>query len=361
MEGPGRGCLEHPLMDAAKANSWTVLIYTSASQDLEKAVSQSLEEITRQGTPQDVCVLAQMGAQGEARRYQLHQVEHPQSLETGRPADMTDPEELRRFLRWGMEKYPSQHYAVVLGGHGAGFAGAVTNSERSRMISLPDLETPLVELPKKTDLVIFNTCLMAQAEVAAQLQHATDQLVGSQSELRGLGLPLADWLQHLPDQTEGSGAAAQLVSASQGLSDRAPRVTAIDLRRWPDLQKSLDQLAGGILDSPESRPALRKHIPEQPDLWPHSQDRPLVDQIDLANLCQKWEGDTNIPASLRQQAGQVRALVAQACRSSENEGGLSIYAPDRPNGPFIDQIYARLRFARQTRWDEAVNSLLKER
>jgi len=348
-------------MDAAKANSWTVLIYTSASQDLEKAVSQSLEEITREGTPQDVCVLAQMGAQGEARRYQLHQVEHPHPLDAGRPADMTDPEELRRFLQWGMEKYPSQHYAIVLGGHGAGFAGAVSDSTRRRMMSLPDLENALGELPKKPDLVVFNTCLMAQAEVAAQLQHTTDQLVGSQSELRGLGLPLADWLQHLPDQTEGSGAAAQLVAASQGLSERAPRVTAIDLRRWPDLQQSLDKLAATILDSPESHPGLRKHIQEQPDLWPHGQDRPLVDQIDLAALCRSWQTDANLPASLRQQADRVGQLVAQACQSSAAQGGLSVYAPDRPNGPFIDQIYARLRFARQTRWDEAVNSLLKER
>ena len=344
-------------MDAAKANSWTVLIYTSASQDLEKAVTQSLEEITREGTPQDVCVLAQMGAQGEARRYQLHQVTQPRPLEAGRPADMTDPQELRRFVRWGMEKYPSQHYAVVLGGHGAGFAGAVTDSERRRLISLPDLEKALGELPQKPDLVVFNTCLMAQAEVASQLQHTTDQLVGSQTELRGLGLPLADWLQHLPEQTDGAGAAGQLVSASQGLSDRAPRIAALDLRRWPDLQKSLDELAGEILDCPESHPSLRRHIQQQPGQWPHPQDRPLVDQIDLAGLCRSWQSDDSLPSSLRQQADQVGKLVAQVCKSSEPSGGLSIYAPERSNGPFVDQIYARLRFAEQTRWDEALNQL----
>lgn len=348
-------------MDAARANSWTVLIYTSASQDLEKAVSESLHEITGRGTPQDVRVLAQMGSQGEARRYQLHQVQQPQPLEAGRPADMTDPEELRRFLLWGIEKYPSQHYAIVLGGHGAGFAGAVTDTARRRMISLPDLESALGELPKKPDLVIFNTCLMAQAEVATQLQQATDHLVASQSELHGLGLPLAAWLEQLPAQSNGSGAAAQLVSASHGLSRRAPAISSIDLRRWPELQESLDQLAGTILDSPESRQTLRKHIQEQPDLWPHAQDRPLVDQLDVARLCKSWQTDASLPPELRRQAGKVGGLVGELCRSSADQGGLSIYAPESNNGILVDQIYARLRFARQTRWDEAVNTLVKER
>ncbi|MBX3167212.1 MAG: hypothetical protein KF760_07360 [Candidatus Eremiobacteraeota bacterium] len=344
-------------MDAARANSWTVLIYTSASHDLEKAVTQSLEEITRQGTPQDVRVVAQMGSQGSVQRYQLHQVVQPRPLGERRPADMTEPEELQRFLGWGMEKYPAEHYAIVLGGHGAGFAGAVTDSQRRRMISLPDLEKGLGELPRRPDLVVFNTCLMAQAEVASQLHTVSDHLVASQSELRGLGLPLATWLQQLPNLAGGSQAAAQLVQASEGLSERAPAVASIDLRRWPQLQSSLDELAGRILDAPGSAPRLRQHIQQQPDLWPHAQDRPLVDQIDLAGLCRAWQNDRQLPEDLRRQAGQVGLLVSQLCRSSQETGGLSAYLPDQSNGPFIDQIYARLRFARETRWDEALQSL----
>lgn len=345
-------------MDVAQTNRWTVLIYTSASQDLEKAVSESLEEITHQGTPQDICVLAQMGSQGEARRYQLHQVEKPQPLEASVPTDMTDPQELRRFLLWGMEKYPAQHYAIVLGGHGAGFAGAVTDSARRRMISLPDLEKALSELPHKPELVVFNTCLMAQTEVATQLHQTTDHLVASQSKLRGLGLPLSPWLQQLPEQPGGLGAAAELVKASRGLDERAPAVASIDLRHWPRLQDGLDELAGSLLSFPECRQNLRRHIEAQPKLWPHAQDRPLVDQIDLLALCRCWQADDSLPQALRQRARQVAGLVTEACRSSAEQGGLSIYAPERHNGMMVDQIYARLRFAEQTRWDEAVNSLL---
>lgn len=351
--------LESAWMDAARANSWTVLIYTSASHDLEKAVTESLQEITSQGTPQDVRVVAQMGAQGSVQRYQLHQVTRPQPLEPARPAEMTEPEELRRFLRWGMEKYPAQHYAVVLGGHGAGFAGAVTDSQRRKMISLPDLESSLGELPRRPDLVVFNTCLMAQAEVASQLHSVSDHLVASQSKLYGLGLPLADWLQQLPAQPGGAEAAQQLVEASRGQEKRAPAVASIDLRRWPQLQSSLDELAGAILENPQCAAQLRQHIRQQPDQWPSPQDRPLVDQIDLASLCRDWQGDQQLPESLRLRAEQVGAMVSEACRSSQTQGGLSAYVPDRNNGPFVDQIYARLRFAQSTRWDEALQSLTR--
>jgi len=309
-----------------------------------------------------VRVVAQMGAQGSSQRYQLHGVSKPQALEPERPGDMSDPEELRRFLLWGMQKYPSRHYAIVLGGHGAGFAGAVTDAERRHMISLPELEKALGELPQKPELIVFNTCLMAQAEVASQLQGTGTSLVASQSELRGLGLPLAAWLQSLPDQVDGPAAAAQLVQAAALVPERAPAVASIDLRRWPELRQALDQLAGTILDNPESSSRLRQHISEQPELWPHPQDRPLVDQIDVAGLCSSWHDDESLPNALRQQAGRVREQVLSICQSSSLEAhGLSVYAPERALGGPVKDIYAALTFARETRWDEAFNSLVKER
>lgn len=338
-------------MDAARPK-WAVLIYTSASRDLEPAVQASLEEITRRGTPADLRVVAQMGAGGQAQRYQLHGCSQPQPVEPTRTADMSQPEELRRFLLWAMEKYPAQHYAIVLGGHGAGFGGAITDSRRGHMMSLPELEKALGELPKKPDLVVFNTCLMAQAEVAAQLQSVTPHLVGSQSELRGLGLPLADWFQCLPQLDEGGAAASQLAACSQG--ERAPAVSAIDLESFPQLQQGLDSLAGEVLQHPEARPNLVNHIRQQPDLWPHAQDRPLVDQIDLGRLCRAWLGDEQLPAELRRQAAVVAELVG-----SVTSQGLSLYAPERPNGDLVDGIYAQLDLAQRTRWDEAINSLVK--
>lgn len=193
------------------APAWTVLIYTSASPDLREAVQESLTEISDHGAASDsVQVVAQMGTAGSMQRFQLHGVGEPQALGPATSGEMTEPGRLREFLEWGMSRFPAQRYAVVLGGHGAGFAGAVTDSQRRTMLSLPSIQQQLSGLPARPELLIFNTCLMAQAEVAEQLQGTASQLVASQSQLKGLGLPLAAWLPRLDARISASEAAHAL-------------------------------------------------------------------------------------------------------------------------------------------------------
>ena len=348
--------------------AWTVLIYTSASRDLEVAVSDSLQEICDgPGPPQDIQVVAQMGWRGQAQRFQLHQSAHPQSLGDPESLDMTEPQQLQRFLKWGMKAYPAQRYAVVLGGHGAGFGGAVTDSDRRKMLRLPQLEEALGGLPARPEMVIFNTCLMAQAEVAEQLASVTSHLVASQTQLTGLGLPLAAWLQHLPDCQQGDSAASALVDEASQAGPRSPQVGAIDLDQWPQLSLKLDALAQQILDHPQSSSQLLQHIKNQAHLWPRPQDRPLVDQLDLVSLCRSWQQEEQLPDRLRQQSGEVADLVQQICQHSQPQAhGLSVYAPDQPFahlGPpqaRLGQLYGELRWARQTRWDEAITALISQ-
>jgi hypothetical protein len=342
---------------------WTVLIYTSASRDLEGAVRDSLQEICLDpGVPPDVQVVAQMGWRGQAQRFQLHQSEQPQPLGPPQALEMTEPEQLRRFLEWGMQAYPAQHYAVILGGHGAGFAGAVTDSERRRMLKLPEIESALGQLPTRPQLVVFNTCLMAQAEVAEQLAPVASHLVASQSQLTGLGLPLAQWLQHLPDCAEGASAAQALVKESAQAGARSPHVGSVDLLQWPQLSARLDLLAEQILEHPEVHFRLMQHIQQQGHIWPRPQDRPLVDQLDLPTLCSRWASDESLPDELREQA---RVVVDQLARISPQ--GLSIYAPDQPfaqlgpPGGRVGELYQDLRWARNSRWDEAITALTLEK
>lgn len=349
-------------MEVAPQKRWTVLIYTSATPDLEQAVTDSLQEICDgPGPPDDIRVVAQMGQDGQARRFELSA---GSPLEVGRPEalDMASPDQLNRFLRWGMQAYPAQHYAVVLGGHGAGFAGAVTSTDRRKMLRLPELEEALGGLPARPELVIFNTCLMAQAEVAEQLAPVTSNLVASQSRLTGLGLPLAIWTQKLPALEDGRLAGQALVECAAATPERAPAVGALNLSDWPEVSRRLDSLAREILDRPPAQKLLLRHLEAQPSMIEESYGRPLTDQIDLVSLCRAWQGDPGLPQVLRQRAGAVVDALSTVLHSSASQShGLSIYAPDRPMGevgPFVGQIYADLRLAHTTLWDEALAALV---
>lgn len=335
------------------APAWTVLIYTSASPDLREAVQESLTEISDHGAASDsVQVVAQMGTAGSMQRFQLHGVGEPQALGPATSGEMTEPGRLREFLEWGMSRFPAQRYAVVLGGHGAGFAGAVTDSQRRTMLSLPSIQQQLSGLPARPELLIFNTCLMAQAEVAEQLQGTASQLVASQSQLKGLGLPLAAWLPRLDARISASEAAHALAEESSRVPERAPQVSALSLEHWPEIRRSIDTLAGHLMADTRHRADLRSHFRALEDCWPRPQDRPVVDQHDLGSLVSRLAQDESLPEQLRQSAQRVGDLLDSLGTR------LSLYGPDQPFahlGPpdrRVGPIYADLDWSKNTRWDE---------
>ncbi len=355
-------------MQVNPAARWTVLIYTSASKDLEQAVEDSLQEITNHPVAGDqVHIVAQRGRASQAQRFQLHGSDKPLPLGQPQEVDMTASQSLQDFLQWGMEAYPAQRYVVVLGGHAAGFAGAVTNSQRSKMLSLPEIEKALGGLPARPEILVFNTCLMAQAEAAEQFSEKASYLVASQSQLRGLGLPLAPWFHDLATVDTSQEAASRLVEHSREVPERSPAVSAINLQEWPELRERVDALAQEVPRYPQHRQRLLDHIQNQRHLWPRDSDRPLVDQIDIGTLLSHWSQDETLPETLRQAASHVveglPSLMLANSSSSREEAGLSIYAPDEPFehlGPpqrKVGQIYRELRWSDSTHWDEAIRWL----
>lgn len=353
-------------MNVSGPRAWTVLIYTSASRDLEPAVSDSLQEISDafQHSALGSRVVAQFGRDNQAQRVELSGTQGPTVVGQLGDLDMTAPGNLEEFVRWGMQRYPAQHYAVVLGGHGAGFAGAVTDSDRRKMMRLPDIEAALGELPQRPEVLIFNTCLMAQAEVASQLRDVSPHLVGAQGKLHGLGLPLAAWLRRLDTVQGGAGAAAALVEEAAAVPERAPMVSALDLQRWPEMQSTLDRLAGQILDNPQAADVLRFHIAQQPSPWPNAGEQPLSDMLDLRALCSAWKDDERLPIGLRARAEDVlQTLDRFVVKASQTEwAGLSALVPEaglQSLGALPGQLYDSLQWAQETRWDEALRALKK--
>ncbi|MCL5774308.1 MAG: clostripain-related cysteine peptidase, partial [Firmicutes bacterium] len=53
--------------------------------------------------------------------------------------DMGDPKTLQDFIKWGMKKYPAEHYALVLWDHGAGFMGSMVDEKTNNIIDNKEL------------------------------------------------------------------------------------------------------------------------------------------------------------------------------------------------------------------------------
>lgn len=219
---------------------WTVLVYNAGSSNAGMSCTHNLLDMERVGSDdfvQVVCMNARdawvpeaaglwreytgartyaLGAgTGEAApRTELGKawsflktspaaVRSPE-IAQGEP-DMSDPETLRKFLLENVERYPSKRVAVIIGGHGAGFAGQVsTDGKRMSNEALAGvLGDVQKKLGKKIDLVDFNNCYGASLEVMHPLRDVAECAVGSQSVQWGPTQPLGEVLGRLQAELKG--------------------------------------------------------------------------------------------------------------------------------------------------------------
>ena len=114
-------------------------------------------------------------------------------------ASMADPETLTDFILWNKEKYPAKRYALVLWDHGGGSKTGLFIDELfdNDIMYLYELGTALRDSGIKTDLVLFDACLMANLETAFIIKDYAEYMVASEEVVVGQGTAVGDWLQEL--------------------------------------------------------------------------------------------------------------------------------------------------------------------
>ena len=112
----------------------------------------------------------------------------------------TDPDVMARVFRDMIGLAPSKSYGLTFGSHGTGWLEG--NSVRTRAfgddngfsIDIPEFAQTLKKafVNEKVDFVLFDACMMANAEVAYELRDVTDYCIGSVLETAVDGFPYAD-------------------------------------------------------------------------------------------------------------------------------------------------------------------------
>jgi tetratricopeptide (TPR) repeat protein len=106
----------------------------------------------------------------------------------GENAEMSQPQSLREFVKWGIENYPSKHYVLVIMGHGAGWKGSSEMSPRqiSEAISggLQDANEKTGR-KDKFDTLVMNSCYMGSSQAVLQMKNVADFTLVSQNYVNG--------------------------------------------------------------------------------------------------------------------------------------------------------------------------------
>ena len=209
------------------AKKWTVMVFVNAKNNLESYGLGDVNEMEMTGSDDNVNIVAELGritgystADGDwkgGRRYLIQKdadttkITSPVLMELPK-ADMGDWNHLVDFAKWSMQKFPAQHYVLVVWNHGAGWnkdvvfeaqKGISYDDETGNHITTPQLRQAMEQIGK-IDIFAMDACLMQMVEVGYEIKDYADYIVASEETEPGDGYTYNTWLGPLaakPDMT----------------------------------------------------------------------------------------------------------------------------------------------------------------
>jgi hypothetical protein len=246
--------------------SWTILVYMAADNNLEAAALLDLKEMAAVGSSDQVRIVVQIDrsagyASGPAvnlpdfsggKRLLVHKgsLEVLQSLGD---IDSGNQATLAQFIAWGVSQYPADRTALVLWDHGGGWNGYGVDETSGSLIRPSALSKAIGQgLASgglaRLSLVAFDACLMATFEIASMLSPYAEYLLASEETVPGHGFDYAQLAAAVANPTISATALSQQIIT--GYVDQAtvnaslPTITIslTDLYALDDLDTALGKL-----------------------------------------------------------------------------------------------------------------------
>ncbi len=213
---------------ASKTDSWTVLIYMAADNNLAQAAIQNINDMEAADLPSNLNLVLQSDLPqdssypgGQRRLIQADNsplITSPLLQELGE-INSGDPNTLYSFAAWGFKRYPSDKKALIIWGHGnswfkSGGKWICPDDGAQSLISVSNgqLQSALLGLPK-LDILILDACSMQSVEVLTELKTVAEIIIGSEDELPSSGFPYQDILGYFDGNRQSETIAAEIVDA----------------------------------------------------------------------------------------------------------------------------------------------------
>ena len=270
---------------AATGDTWTVMLYQDADDKiLEQDIYVDLNEAERIGSTDKVQIVAQVdrfrgGFSGDGNwsgtgRFYVTQDDDldrigSQVVEDLGEVNMSDGQTLVDFVKWAMENYPADKYALILSDHGMGWPGGWSDpdpggsGDRSiplaaalgNQLYLNELDDALAQIRQETgldkfELIGMDACLMGHVEVLSALAPHANYAVLSQETEPALGWAYTSFLGALNDNPamNGDGLATAIVDSyiegDQRIVDPQARAGVPWSGLWTYERESADRSTG---------------------------------------------------------------------------------------------------------------------
>ena len=394
-----------PLPAPLEPKKWTVMLWSAADNNLYSFMQDDIDEAERVGSTSLMNIIVQTDhaqAGGGGKIYELQADDQPQ-LHSPVRADlgdinMADPKKLSEFIQWTMKNYPAENYALIMSDHGGGWNGACQDEHSDGWMTPGIIQDGLRDAREKTgkkiDVLGFDACLMASAEVAQQLKDECSFMVGSEEVEGGAGwqydqtlsrkqnrvfsgevLQAADTAMRSRVDFTPKEFATNIVSMAQGHQGDLGTMSAYDTSKVQGLTDAVKDFGAAILNSKIS-PADLKAAKRQ--------TQGFYEYKDLGDFATKIAAKAGNDEAVKEAAKKVQAAISDVVVAEQHStkypgaSGVTIEL-DKKKG--LDEVggfapvpniapekaeridfgsYGNLDFAKQTNW-QAVQAKINQK
>jgi hypothetical protein len=189
------------LPQATGTRQWVYFCYMDGDNNLDPYGDDDFAEFLAAGSTANVTLVVLKDDRGD-RNTHLYVVNAGGGSATEIPlsnvnpvwsteVEMGDPATLSAAAKWVIATYPSEHLAIDLWDHGSGLGGLLSDTATS--MDMKELRSAMSEIARyrgrPVDLLAYDACSMAQAEVYYQVKAFADVQVGSSDLVPADGFP----------------------------------------------------------------------------------------------------------------------------------------------------------------------------
>jgi hypothetical protein len=345
--------------------SWTVLTYMSADNNLESYGVLNVNQMETVGSTSAVKLAVQMdripgydstnGNWTDTRRALITRDTNrgvmSSSFQTIGEADMGDPNVLANFIRWGVANCPADHYVLNLWNHGGGISGVCwDDTNASDYLSVREVRTAISAAGTHFDVVSFDACEMAMAEVRHELNGLTNVVVASERDIPGNGLPydkICSDLAANPNMTATQLGAAMVTRYSQTYG-AGQTLSMTNMATESALVTALNNFAVAAQQSAEWTTISAARLRSA-----YFTDPTYRDLGTFLNVVGTTARNANLRSAALAASSQYQATVLSNFSGWLSRGtGMSIYLPAPRTAIRSDYTASNFAFVADTQWDE---------
>ncbi len=368
----------------AAPKKWTIMVYINGKNNLEPFALKDVNEMEMVGSSDKVNIVVELGRMdgysdedGDwtgVRRYlvkkdsQTGRISSPVIKDLG-DSDMGDHNNLVAFGKWAKEKYPAEHYMLIVWNHGSGWekdvqAGLIKGISYDEVtynhISTPQLGDALRQMGG-VDVYGSDACLMQMAEVDYELKGAAAYIVGSEETEPGDGYTYNTFLKPLvknPAMTPAEVAKLTVDAYADHYAAAAQATTQsyINAAALPDTLRLVNEWTAAVRAADEKR--LVNKAREKAQSFRISENKDLYDFVELVT-----NGTKDNKAKLKGLTlmEHITGALVGANRpvgfSYAKARGIAVYLPFGPAGA----NYAELQWAKDSGWAAFIDWYTQEK